>query len=225
MISIAIDGPSGSGKSTISKILSKELGFINLDTGALYRALAYYMFKNNIDYTRGKLNEILKTINLKVEHKNFVQYTYLNGENVSNCIRNPEIALIASKISSFPEVREYLLDFQRDFARKHNVIVDGRDIGTVVLPNADVKIFLTASVEARAKRRYDQLAKNSNSKISFQEVFDSISKRDYNDIHRANSPLTPAKDAIKFDNSNLSMWETVNHLLSIIKERVSIESK
>ncbi|MGN1043322.1 MAG: (d)CMP kinase [Acutalibacteraceae bacterium] len=225
MISIAIDGPSGSGKSTISKILSQKLGFMNLDTGALYRALAYYLFKNNIDYTGGKLEEILRNINIKVVHENFVQRTYVNGEDVSDYIRSPEISLIASEISSFPDVREYFLNFQRDFAKSHNVIMDGRDIGTVVLPNADLKIFLTSSAEARAKRRYDQLAKNINNKISFQEVFDSISKRDYNDIHRKNSPLAPAKDALKFDNSELSLCETINHLLSVIKERVNIESK
>lgn len=225
MISIAIDGPSGSGKSTISKILSQKLGFMNLDTGALYRALAYYLFKNNIDYSGGKLEEILRNINIKVVHENFVQRTYVNGEDVSDYIRSPEISLIASEISSFPDVREYFLNFQRDFAKSHNVIMDGRDIGTVVLPNADLKIFLTSSTEARAKRRYDQLTKNINNKISFQEVFDSISKRDYNDIHRKNSPLAPAKDALKFDNSELSLWETINHLLSVIKERVNIESK
>ncbi len=225
MISIAIDGPSGSGKSTISKILSKKLGFINLDTGALYRAVAYYFFKNNIDYTHENLSEILKNLNIKVVHKNFVQHTYLNGEDVSDYIRSPEISLIASKISSFPEVREYFLNFQRNFAKEHNVIMDGRDIGTVVLPNADLKIFLTASKEARAQRRYNQLSKSSRDEISFQKVLDSISERDYNDIHRSNSPLIPAKDAVKFDNSELDLWETINHLLYVIKERVDVESK
>lgn len=225
MISIAIDGPSGSGKSTISKILSKKLGFINLDTGALYRALAYYLFKNNINYNCKKFDEILKNIDIKVIHKNFVQRTYLNGEDVSDYIRSPEISLIASKISSFSEVREYFLNFQRNFAKCHNVIMDGRDIGTVVLPNADLKIFLTASKEARAQRRYRQLIKNGESNVSFREIVDSISERDYNDTHRANSPLIPAKDALKFDNSDLELRETINFLLRIIKERVNIESK
>ncbi len=225
MISIAIDGPSGSGKSTISKILSKKLGFINLDTGALYRALAYYLFKNDIDYSCEKIDEILKNVDIKVIHKNFVQHTYLNGEDVSDYIRSPEISLIASKISSFPEVREYFLNFQRNFAQSHNVIMDGRDIGTVVLPNADLKIFLTASKEARAQRRYRQLTKDGESSVSFQEIVDSISKRDYNDTHRTNSPLIPAKDALKFDNSELDLWETIDLLLRIIKERVNVESK
>lgn len=225
MISIAIDGPSGSGKSTISKLLSKKLGFINLDTGALYRALAYYLFKNNINYNCEKFDEILKDVDIKVIHKDFVQHTYLNGEDVSDYIRSPEISLIASKISSFPEVREYFLNFQRNFAECNNVIMDGRDIGTVVLPNADLKIFLTASKESRAQRRYKQLTKDGKSNVSFREIVDSISKRDYNDTHRTNSPLIPAKDALKFDNSDLDLWETINHLLCIIKERVNVESK
>ena len=225
MISIAIDGPSGSGKSTISKLLSKKLGFINLDTGALYRALAYYLFKNNINYNCENFDEILKNVDIKVIHKDFVQHTYLNGEDVSDYIRSPEISLIASKISSFPEVREYFLNFQRNFAECNNVIMDGRDIGTVVLPNADLKIFLTASKESRAQRRYKQLTKDGKLNVSFREIVDSISKRDYNDTHRTNSPLIPAKDALKFDNSDLDLWETINHLLCIIKERVNVESK
>ena len=217
MISIAIDGPSGSGKSTISKLLSKKLGFINLDTGALYRALAYYLFKNNINYNCENFDEILKNVDIKVIHKDFVQHTYLNGEDVSDYIRSPEISLIASKISSFPEVREYFLNFQRNFAECNDVIMDGRDIGTVVLPNADLKIFLTASKESRAQRRYKQLTKDGKLNVSFREIVDSISKRDYNDTHRTNSPLIPAKDALKFDNSDLDLWETINHLLCIIK--------
>ena len=225
MISIAIDGPSGSGKSTISKLLSKKLGFINLDTGALYRALAYYLFKNNINYNCENFDEILKNVDIKVIHKDFVQHTYLNGEDVSDYIRSPEISLIASKISSFPEVREYFLNFQRNFAECNEVIMDGRDIGTVVLPNADLKIFLTASKESRAQRRYKQLTKDGKLNVSFREIVDSISKRDYNDTHRTNSPLIPAKDALKFDNSDLDLWETINHLLCIIKERVNVESK
>lgn len=225
MISIAIDGPSGSGKSTISKLLSKKLGFINLDTGALYRALAYYLFKNNINYNCENFDEILKNVDIKVIHKDFVQHTYLNGEDVSDYIRSPEISLIASKISSFPEVREYFLNFQRNFAECNDVIMDGRDIGTVVLPNADLKIFLTASKESRAQRRYKQLTKDGKLNVSFREIVDSISKRDYNDTHRTNSPLIPAKDALKFDNSDLDLRETINHLLCIIKERVNVESK
>lgn len=225
MISIAIDGPSGSGKSTISKLLSKKLGFINLDTGALYRALAYYLFKNNINYNCENFDEILKNVDIKVIHKDFVQHTYLNGEDVSDYIRSPEISLIASKISSFPEVREYFLNFQRNFAECNDVIMDGRDIGTVVLPNADLKIFLTASKESRAQRRYKQLTKDGKLNVSFREIVDSISKRDYNDTHRTNSPLIPAKDALKFDNSDLDLRETINHLLRIIKECVNVESK
>lgn len=227
MISIAIDGPSGSGKSTISKILAKKLGFLTLDTGALYRAAAYYFLNNNIDYKiKDKVVNNLKNINISVNHNKNGQLIYLNGNNVTNFIRTPEVSSAASDISAIPEVREFLINIQRDFAKKHNVVMDGRDIGTVILPNADVKFFLTASPNARAKRRYNQLMeKNSSKKIKLEEIMDSISNRDFNDSNRKISPLIADKNSIIIDNSSLSLEETVDAFLNAIKERVNIETK
>ncbi len=227
MISIAIDGPSGSGKSTISKCLSKRLGFLTLDTGALYRALAYCFFKRKFDYrncTDFELNQMLKKIVLKVSHSDGYQRTYVNNDDVTDNIRDPKISMIASEISALEKVRSYLLDFQREFAKKHDVVMDGRDIGTVVLPNADVKIFLTASVDSRVQRRYDQILKNSSS-INIEDVKKSILKRDFNDSVRKASPLKPAKDAVVVDNSNLNLEETLNKIMKIIGESVKIETK
>ena len=143
MISITIDGPSGSGKSTIAKLLAEKLGFLTLDTGALYRTVAYYFFKNNIDYKiTNNVIKNLKNINISVHHKNGIQLIYLNEEDVTNFIRTPEISTIASDVSAIPEVRKFLINIQRDFAKTHNVVMDGRDIGTVILPNADIKFFI-----------------------------------------------------------------------------------
>ena len=227
MISIAIDGPSGSGKSTISKILAKKLGFLTLDTGALYRAAAYYFLNNNIDCKiKDKVVNNLKNINISVNHDKNGQLIYLNGKNVTNFIRTPEVSSAASDISAIPEVRKFLINIQRDFAKKHNVVMDGRDIGTVILPNADVKFFLTASPNARAKRRYNQLMeKNSSKKIKLEEIMDSMNTRDFNDSNRKISPLTADKDAIIIDNSLLNLEETVDAFLNAIKERVNIETK
>ncbi|MBR0423526.1 MAG: (d)CMP kinase [Clostridia bacterium] len=227
MISVAIDGPSGSGKSTISKLLAKKLGFLTLDTGALYRAVAYYFLKNNIDYkTNEEVIKNLKNIDISVCHDKNVQLIYLNGEDITNFIRTPEVSSAASNISAIPEVREFLINIQRDFAKTHNVIMDGRDIGTIILPNANVKFFLTASPENRAKRRYNQLIKkNPNEKIKLEDIINSMNNRDFNDSNRKISPLTPAKDAIIIDNSSLSLKETVDAFLSAIKERATIETK
>ena len=227
MISIAIDGPSGSGKSTISKLLAKKLDFLTLDTGALYRAVAYYFLKNDIDYkSKDKIIKNLKNINISVPHEKSGQLIYLNGEDVTNFIRTPEISSAASDVSAVPEVREFLINIQRDFAKNHNVVMDGRDIGTVILPNADVKFFLTASPKARAHRRYNQLLqKNPNEKINLEEILNSMKNRDFNDSNRKTSPLKPDKDAIIIDNSSLSLDETVEIFLNAIKERAAIEAK
>ena len=227
MISITIDGPSGSGKSTIAKLLAEKLGFLTLDTGALYRTVAYYFFKNNIDYkTTNNVIKNLKNINISVRHKNGIQLIYLNEEDVTNFIRTPNISTIASDVSAIPEVRKFLINIQRDFAKTHNVVMDGRDIGTVILPNADIKFFLTASPENRAQRRYNQLLKkNSNKKVILKDIMKSINNRDFNDSNRKISPLTPAKNAIIIDNSFLSVEETIDIFLNAIKERAIIEAK
>ena len=225
MISIAIDGPSGSGKSSISKCLAKKLHFVSVDTGALYRSVAYYFLKNNIDYNlESNVSKSLKNIDIDVRYNNDNQFVFLNNENITGNIRSDEVSMVSSQISSMPCVREYLLSLQRNIALKNNIIMDGRDIGTVVLPNADVKIFLTASPKSRAQRRYEQLLKSCPN-ITFSEVLKNINERDFNDMHRKISPLKPAKDAIIFDNSKYTFNESVNHILTKIKERVNFETK
>lgn len=217
MTCIAIDGPSGSGKSTVSKILARKLGFVNVDTGALYRGIAYYFYINNVDFRKiENLTKILKDITIKIENSNYDQRIFLNGEDITDNIRSEKISKLASEISSLPEVRSHLLKLQREIAKNRNVVMDGRDIGTVVIPDAKVKIFLTASPQLRAKRRYKQL----NEKVSYTEILKDITKRDENDSNREICPLKKSEDAIVFDNSSYTLEETANKLLDIIKERV-----
>ena len=226
MITIAIDGPSGSGKSTISKIIAKKIGFINVDTGALYRTIAYFFLENKINYK--EKSEVLKNLNnisVSLKNENFSQTIFLNGVDVTQKIRTNEISMLSSEISVIPEVRQFLLKLQRDIAEKNNIVIDGRDIGTVVLPNADVKIFLTADLKVRAKRRYNQLISKGQS-TTFDEILELINKRDYNDIHRKISPLKKANDAILVDNSNLNQQDTVYKLIEIIKKKgIKIDTK
>ena len=226
MITIAIDGPSGSGKSTISKIIAKKIGFINVDTGALYRTIAYFFLENKINYK--EKSEVLKNLNkisVSLKNENFSQTIFLNGVDVTQKIRTNEISMLSSEISVIPEVRQFLLKLQRDIAKENNVVIDGRDIGTVVLPNADVKIFLTADPKVRAKRRYNQLISKGQS-TTFDEILELINKRDYNDIHRKISPLKKANDAILVDNSNLNQQDTVYKLIEIIKKKgIKIDTK
>ena len=226
MITIAIDGPSGSGKSTISKIIAKKIGFINVDTGALYRTIAYFFLENKINYK--EKSEVLKNLNnisVSLKNENFSQTIFLNGVDVTQKIRTNEISMLSSEISVIPEVRQFLLKLQRDIAKENNVVIDGRDIGTVVLPNADVKIFLTADPKVRAKRRYNQLISKGQS-TTFDEILELINKRDYNDIHRKISPLKKADDAILVDNSNLNQKNTVDKLMEIIEKKgIKIDAK
>lgn len=226
MITIAIDGPSGSGKSTISKIIAKKIGFINVDTGALYRTIAYFFLENKINYK--EKSEVLKNLNnisVSLKNENFSQTIFLNGVDVTQKIRTNEISMLSSEISVIPEVRQFLLKLQRDIAEKNNIVIDGRDIGTVVIPNADVKIFLTADPKVRAKRRYNQLISKGQS-TTFDEILELINKRDYNDIHRKISPLKKANDAILVDNSNLNQQDTVYKLIEIIKKKgIKIDTK
>ncbi len=225
MISIAIDGPSGSGKSSISKVLAKKLGFISLDTGALYRTIAYFLKNRKINYEdENTVAQNLQDININLRYLNSNQRVFLNDKDVTNVIRSEEISMISSRISAMPCIRNYLLEFQRNMAKKHNIIMDGRDIGTVVLPNADVKIFLTASPEVRAKRRYLQLIE-SGEKAEYNAIVADVIKRDFNDTHRKISPLKQAKDAIFFDSSKYDFEQTVDNLLKIIKERIPREAK
>lgn len=220
MVSVAIDGPAGAGKSTIAKMLSRKLGFIYVDTGALYRSIGYYSILNGIDYKDNvKVSNLLNTINIDLKIKDDRQYVYINNIDVTDRIRTPEVSMAASSVSAIPRVREFLLNLQKQIALKNNVIMDGRDIGTVVLPDAKVKIFLTASSEERAKRRYDDLIKE-NKNIVFEDVLKDIKQRDYNDSTRKIAPLKPADDAKIVDTTGETLEQSVSRLYSIIKEQL-----
>ncbi len=219
MISIAIDGPSGAGKSTIAKEIAGQKGYIYVDTGAMYRAIGLYMYRQGIDTKDGNsVSPKLKEISLDLKYKDGEQKIYLNGEDVSHDIRLPEMSMAASNVSAIKEVREFLLDVQRGFAQKNNIIMDGRDIGTVILPNADVKIFLTASPDIRAQRRYKELI-DKGMETTYDEVKADLIKRDENDTNRPIAPLKQADDAVLVDSSNLTQQETVDKIISIIGEK------
>lgn len=217
MTAVAIDGPAGAGKSTIAKIAAKEMNFIYVDTGALYRAIALSIIRKKLDLSdTDAIVELLKNLDISIKFINGEQRVFIKDEDVSECIRTEEISSNASKVAVMPFVREYLLELQRDFARENNVIMDGRDIGTVVLPNADLKIFLTASAEVRAKRRVEQLAEKGQFE-DYNAVLENIKQRDYNDSNRKTAPLIPAKDAVIIDTSNDTLEQSVNRLLNLIR--------
>lgn len=219
MINVAIDGPAGAGKSTIAKAAAKELGFIYVDTGALYRAVAYNAVKTDAIDDEQKIIDMLDSTKVELKYVNGVQAVYLNGEDVSAFIRTPEISMGASKVSAIPQVRAFLLNLQREIARTNNVIMDGRDIATVVLPNADVKIFLFASPECRAERRYKELIEKGES-VSFDDVLKDVNQRDYQDSHREIAPLKPSDDSIMADTSELTLQESIDLIVNTIKERI-----
>lgn len=219
MINVAIDGPAGAGKSTIAKAAAKELGFIYVDTGALYRAVAYNAVKTGAIDDEQKIINMLDSTKVELKYVNGVQAVYLNGEDVSAFIRTPEISMGASKVSAIPQVRAFLLNLQREIASTNNVIMDGRDIATVVLPNADVKIFLFASPECRAERRYKELIEKGE-EVSFDDVLKDVNQRDYQDSHREIAPLKPSDDSIMADTSELTLQESIDLIVKTIKERI-----
>lgn len=220
LISVAIDGPVGAGKSTIARTAAERLNFIYCDTGALYRAVGLFCHRKGVDmHDPSEIAVALDEVKPEIRLADGVQRIFLNGEDVSEEIRLPEISMAASAVSAVPEVRAALLGLQRGIAETDNVIMDGRDIGTVVLPNADVKIFLTAAPEIRAKRRFDELAAKGSS-VTFEEVLDDLNKRDYNDSHRAAAPLKRAADAVLADTSDLDFEQSVELVCGIIKERL-----
>lgn len=219
MINVAIDGPAGAGKSTVAKAAAKELGYIYVDTGALYRTIALNAVRHGVLNDTEKIEAMLSDTKVELKYADGVQSVYLNGEDVSGLIRTPEISMGASVVSAIPKVRAFLLDLQRDIAKKNNVIMDGRDIATVVLPNADVKIFLFASPECRAKRRYDKLIEKGES-VTFDEVLDDVNKRDYQDSHREIAPLKPSEDSVMADTSELDLNGSVQLVVDIIKEKI-----
>ena len=220
-IAIAIDGPAGAGKSTIARLAAKELGYIYVDTGALYRTIGLAAFRRKL--TAEDKEQIIKMLpGIKVElafNDRQEQIVLLDGEDVSGLIRTPEISMMASAVSAIPEVRAYLLDLQRDMAHTNNVIMDGRDIGTVVLPNAKIKIFLSASPECRARRRYDELIEKGMD-VKYEDILSDVVARDYADSHRDIAPLKPADDAISVDTSGEDLETSVNKLLGIMRERL-----
>ena len=215
---IAIDGPAGAGKSTIAKKLAKELGYVYVDTGAMYRAMAYYFLTNNISSDdEAAIAKACENVNVSIAYKNNEQQVLLNGDNISDKIRNEEVGNMASATSVYPVVRTKLVELQRQLAQKENVIMDGRDIGTVVLPNANVKIYLTASSKVRAQSRFDELTEKGIS-CEFDEIEKDIIDRDYRDMHRETSPLKQADDAVLLDSSNMDINEVVEKMKEIIRE-------
>ena len=221
--SIAIDGPAGAGKSTIAKRLAKELGYQYVDTGAIYRTVAYFLdlwgiSPKDIDGVSRYIDEL--TVGIEYDEDG-VQHMIMNGMDVSGDIRTQDISQKASLVSAHAVVREMLLDMQRDVARRHNVIMDGRDIGTVVLPKADVKIFLTADPEVRAKRRYDELIAKGQ-KANFETILKEIKQRDYQDTHREIAPLKMARDSVKVDTSNLDIDQVVAEIKAIAGKKIPV---
>lgn len=222
MISIAIDGPAGAGKSTIAKIVAEKLGYIYVDTGAMYRTIGYYAKTMDIADTDEKImKQNINNIKMKIKHINSIQHIFLNNMDITHLIHSPKMSEAASNVSALKCVREYLLEFQRDFAKNNNIVMDGRDIGTVVLPCADVKIFLTASVESRAKRRYEEyMQKGENVKL--EDIIEDMKKRDEKDSTRKIAPLKKASDSIELDTSGFELEDSVNLVLSTIKGRLNI---
>lgn len=221
MVSIAIDGPSGAGKSTLARSAAAELGYLYVDTGAIYRTIGYYAHANHIDpKDEQAVASALPQVRVELTYgDDGLQHMLLNAQDVTKEIRLPEISLCASAVSAHPGVRAFLLEMQRELARTHNVIMDGRDIGTVVLPDADVKIFLCADVETRARRRCLELEQRGTPK-PFDEVLREMEQRDYNDTHRAAAPLRPADDAIMIDNTDMDFAASLELLLDVIRGSV-----
>ena len=219
-INIAIDGPAGAGKSTIAKALAGKFGYIYVDTGALYRSVGYHVIRQG--KRAGAPEDVLPELaKIKIELKflDGTQHVFLNGEDVSDKIRTPEVSMAASDVSAIPEVRNFLFDLQRDIAHHNHVVMDGRDIGTVVLPGAQIKIFLTASPEERARRRHEEL-QQKGSTDSYEEVLADVMERDHNDSHRSIAPLKQAEDAILVDTTGNSLQQSIDALEKIVREQL-----
>lgn len=220
MTAIAIDGPAGAGKSTIARRAAKEIGYIYVDTGALYRAVGLYMLKQGIDTADAHaVSPLLGQVEVTLAFQNGEQKVILCGEDVSQDIRTAEVSMAASNVSAIPAVRDFLFSLQKDIAKNNNVVMDGRDIGTVVLPDAQVKIFLTASPEERARRRYEEMIKKGEP-ADYGDVLSDLKTRDYNDSHRAVAPLIPAASAVIVDTTGNTLEQSVEQLISIIKEKL-----
>ncbi|MBE6534409.1 MAG: (d)CMP kinase [Ruminococcaceae bacterium] len=219
IINIAIDGPGGAGKSTISKTVAKKLDILYVDTGSLYRTIGLFVKLKDVNPKDGAaVASILPEISLEVKYENGAQVNYLNGVNYGDAIRTPEMSMYASDVSKIPEVRAFLLETQKQIAKKNSVIMDGRDIGTVILPNADVKIFLTASAECRAMRRYKELCERGQS-VRYEDVLKEMNERDEQDSNRKIAPAKPAEDAILLDTTGFNFEQSVNMILELIEKK------
>lgn len=224
-INIAIDGPAGAGKSTLAKLAAVKTGFVYVDTGALYRAIAYFVLEQNIDpENTDEMRQALEKIRISLTYKDGKQHVMLNGKDVTGFLRTEQVSTMASVVSSKPAVRARLLDIQRDIAREENVIMDGRDIGTTVLPQADVKIFLTASTDVRANRRYEQLRK-AGEPADLNRIREEIIQRDRRDMTRKTAPLRQAEDAVLLDTSGQTQEESLQALLDIIYSGIRREDR
>lgn len=222
MISVAIDGPSGAGKSSLAKRLAKDLGYVYVDTGAMYRSIGLYAVRAGVDpKDEAAVTALLPQIKLAIRLVDGAQHIYLNGEDVSDAIRAENIGMAASAVSAHPPVRAFLLDTQRGLAADQNILMDGRDIGTVVLPNATVKIFLTATPEVRAKRRTDELIAKGQ-KADYNKILKDIQQRDYQDTHREIAPLKMARDSVKLDTSELDIDGVIAAMKEIIARKVTL---
>ena len=214
-MNVAIDGPAGAGKSTIAKAIAKKLGYVYVDTGAMYRAMALFFLRSNISKDdEAKISSVVDDINVSIKYEDGAQHVILNGEDVTGLIRTEEVGNMASATSVYGPVRTKLVALQQELAKTTDVIMDGRDIGTVVLPNADVKVFLTASVECRAKRRYDELVAKGQ-EADFNQIAKDIEERDYRDSHREIIPLKQADDATLVDSSNMTIDEVVDTIINL----------
>lgn len=220
MTKIAIDGPAGAGKSTISKKVASALGFVYIDTGAMYRTVGLKAVRCGVDTNDEKgVIELLPSLDIDIRHEGVEQHIYLDGENVSDKIRTPQISMAASNVSRIPAVRLAMVDMQRKLAQNHDVVMDGRDIASYVLPDAEIKIFLTASVDARAKRRYDELLEKGES-VSFEDVKNEMIQRDTNDSTREFAPLTVADGAEVIDTSELTLSESIDKVIDYVRENL-----
>lgn len=220
MIQIAIDGPSGAGKSTVAKAVAKRLGIVYVDTGALYRTIGYYVRSRDVDpKDAAGVEALLPQIKVELKYENGTQVVLLNGENLGDRIRTPEMSLYASAVSAIPAVRDFLLETQREIARTNSVIMDGRDIGTVILPDADVKIFLTASDECRAMRRRDELL-SKGIETTYEEVLADMRERDANDRNRSVAPAVAAPDAVTLDNSWFTIEQSADAVIALVRQKV-----
>ena len=221
MVSVAIDGPAGAGKSTLARRLAADMGYIYVDTGAMFRTIGLYALRKGVDpKDNAKVTALLPEIGLRADSVDGEQHIYLNGEDVNTAIRTEQAGMAASAVGANPEVRAFLLDLQRNMTKTQNVLMDGRDIGTVVLPNATVKIFLTAAPEARARRRWLEY-QQKGVEVSFEEVLADVKQRDYQDTHRAAAPLKQAEDAVLLDTSDLNFEQSLEAMKKIIAEKVN----